>query len=138
MKIGELARRSGLAPSRIRFYEARGLIAAVPRAANGYRDYPEHTELLLALIDHAQRAGFSLAEIRGILPQDLVSWHMPQLQAALQRKLDEIVQRQELLRLQQDMLQALLLQLARHEPGESLCVGATREVLAQLCDSDSE
>ena len=30
MKIGELARRTGLAPSRIRFYEASGLIAAPP------------------------------------------------------------------------------------------------------------
>jgi len=38
MKIGELAERTGLAPSKIRFYEAHGLIAPVQRRANGYRD----------------------------------------------------------------------------------------------------
>ncbi|MEN0105958.1 MAG: MerR family DNA-binding transcriptional regulator, partial [Pseudomonas sp.] len=41
MKIGELAQRTNLAPSRIRFYEASGLIAA-QRHANGYRHYPTH------------------------------------------------------------------------------------------------
>lgn len=39
MKIGELARRTGLAASRIRFYEEAGLLV-VQRQANGYRDYP--------------------------------------------------------------------------------------------------
>lgn len=39
MKIGELAKRSGLTASRIRFYEAAGLITAVERQSNGYRDY---------------------------------------------------------------------------------------------------
>ena len=47
MKIGELARRTGLAPSRIRFYEASGLIAA-QRQSNGYRDYPAEAEQTLA------------------------------------------------------------------------------------------
>ncbi|MDR7057946.1 DNA-binding transcriptional MerR regulator [Pseudomonas koreensis] len=35
MRIGELAKISGLTPSRIRFYEARGLICSVARTANG-------------------------------------------------------------------------------------------------------
>ena len=38
MKIGELARRSGLAASTIRFYESKGLLKAVSRQSNGYRD----------------------------------------------------------------------------------------------------
>jgi len=38
MKIGELARRSRLTASRIRFYEAKGLLNAVSRKANGYRE----------------------------------------------------------------------------------------------------
>lgn len=58
MKIGELARRTGLAASRIRFYEEAGLLV-VQRQANGYRDYPEQAVLLLELITGAQRAGFS-------------------------------------------------------------------------------
>ncbi|EPA93921.1 HTH-type transcriptional regulator CueR [compost metagenome] len=44
MRIGELAKISGLAPSRIRFYEASGLIKSVARKANGYRDYAPDTE----------------------------------------------------------------------------------------------
>lgn len=35
MKIGELAQKTGLAPSRIRFYERIGLLKTVTRKANG-------------------------------------------------------------------------------------------------------
>jgi DNA-binding transcriptional MerR regulator len=38
MRIGELAKRSGLTASRIRFYEAKGLVS-VTRRTNGYRAY---------------------------------------------------------------------------------------------------
>lgn len=37
MKIGELAKRSGIAASAIRYYEQAGLLPAVARAGNGYR-----------------------------------------------------------------------------------------------------
>lgn len=67
MKIGELARRSGLTASRIRFYEASGLIAA-QRLGNGYRDYPEQALAVLELIACGQQAGFSLEEMRHLLP----------------------------------------------------------------------
>ncbi len=69
MKIGELAQRTQLAPSRIRYYEASGLIAA-QRHANGYRHYPAHTVSTLEIILNAQRAGFSLEEIRRFLPDN--------------------------------------------------------------------
>ncbi|HLS46334.1 MAG TPA: MerR family DNA-binding transcriptional regulator, partial [Ornithinicoccus sp.] len=36
MKIGDVARRTGVAPRLIRYYEQQGLLAA-DRAANGYR-----------------------------------------------------------------------------------------------------
>ena len=41
MKIGELARRTGLTASRIRFYESLGLLPMVDRMPNGYRHYPK-------------------------------------------------------------------------------------------------
>ena len=63
MKIGELARRTGLSASRIRFYEASGLIAA-RRLGNGYRDYPEQVVRALEIITCGQQAGFSLEEMR--------------------------------------------------------------------------
>jgi len=62
MRIGELARRTGLSASRIRFYEASGLIAA-RRLGNGYRDYPEQAVRALEIITCGQQAGFSLEEM---------------------------------------------------------------------------
>jgi DNA-binding transcriptional MerR regulator len=69
MKIGELAQQTGLAPSKIRFYEAEGLIGTVDRSLGGYRQYPARTKKVLELIMLAQQAGFSLAEIRKLVGQ---------------------------------------------------------------------
>lgn len=63
MRIGEVAKRTGLSASRIRFYEARGLLPKTRRAANGYRDYPESVLEALSFIERAQALGFSLREI---------------------------------------------------------------------------
>jgi DNA-binding transcriptional MerR regulator len=74
LDIGEVAHRSGLAPSALRFYERKGLIAAVAR--NGLRRaYEPETLERLALIACARDAGFTLAEIAGFLratPSDSV------------------------------------------------------------------
>ncbi|MBI7973019.1 MerR family DNA-binding transcriptional regulator, partial [Pseudomonas aeruginosa] len=58
MKIGELAKLTGLATSRIRFYEASGLIRS-QRKANGYRDYAADTVWILELVTGAPGAGVS-------------------------------------------------------------------------------
>jgi DNA-binding transcriptional MerR regulator len=71
MRIGELAQRSGLTASRIRFYETSGLIDAVERNANGYREYTAEAVVTLDIITEAQKAGFSLQEIRSLLPTKL-------------------------------------------------------------------
>ena len=68
MQIGKLAKRAGLSVSRIRFYEARGLLPKVPRQANGYRSYGEDAVAVLHFVDQAQRLGFSLAEIGEATP----------------------------------------------------------------------
>jgi MerR family copper efflux transcriptional regulator len=67
MRIGELAAASGLSTKTIRFYVQRGLLPPPPRTSSGYRDYPPETTNRLAFIRHAQSAGLTLAEIRGIL-----------------------------------------------------------------------
>ena len=69
MRIGELARRVNVSTSRIRFYEARGLLAKAERGGNGYRVYPENAVEILRLIDEAQDLGFSLGEIKAGLAQ---------------------------------------------------------------------
>jgi DNA-binding transcriptional MerR regulator len=90
MKIGELAKISGLAPSRIRFYEASGLIKSVGRKANGYRDYAPETEWILQIITGAQSAGFSLEEIRQLLPVNAQDWQHEEMLVGLKRKVEEI------------------------------------------------
>jgi DNA-binding transcriptional MerR regulator len=90
MRIGELAKLSGLAPSRIRFYEASGLIKSVTRKANGYRDYAPEAAGMLQLITGAQAAGFSLEEIRQLLPMNAGGWQHEALLGGLKRKVEEI------------------------------------------------
>jgi DNA-binding transcriptional MerR regulator len=69
MRIGELAKRSGLSRDTIRFYEKQGLIRSLPGRAvsNSYRDYPEEQLDQLEMIGQAQRAGFSLADVQKLM-----------------------------------------------------------------------
>jgi DNA-binding transcriptional MerR regulator len=67
MTVGQLARRLGMRPSALRFYEAQGLLLPPERTAAGYRLYPPQAEQTLRFIQRAQRLGFSLADIRGLL-----------------------------------------------------------------------
>jgi MerR family transcriptional regulator, copper efflux regulator len=62
MRIGELAGRLGIATSKIRFLEARGLIHPT-RRPSGYRDYDDSTLEMLQIILQAQSLGFTLDEI---------------------------------------------------------------------------
>jgi len=60
--IGEVARRSGVASSALRFYEQRGLISS-ERAGSGHRRYPRAVLRRIAFIVFAQRLGLTLEEI---------------------------------------------------------------------------
>ncbi len=62
LTIGEVARRSGVAASALRFYEERGLIAS-ERAGSGHRRYPRPVLRRIAFIVFAQRVGLTLDEI---------------------------------------------------------------------------
>jgi DNA-binding transcriptional MerR regulator len=66
LAIGEVAARAGMSASRIRYYEARGLLPEPDRAA-GKRRYTEDVFRRLAIIDAAQRVGFTLEQIRDLL-----------------------------------------------------------------------
>jgi MerR family transcriptional regulator, redox-sensitive transcriptional activator SoxR len=66
LTIGELAKRSGIAPSALRFYEAEGLIRA-GRNSGGQRRYPRETLRRVSFIRAAQQVGLTLAEIRAAL-----------------------------------------------------------------------
>lgn len=75
LTIGEIARRSGVAASALRFYEERGLIAS-ERAGSGHRRYPRAALRRIAFIVFAQRVGLSLEEIAAELAK-LPADHVP-------------------------------------------------------------
>jgi MerR family redox-sensitive transcriptional activator SoxR len=62
MTIGDVARRSGVAASALRFYEQRGLISS-DRAGSGHRRFPRSVLRRIAFIVFAQRVGLTLDEI---------------------------------------------------------------------------
>jgi DNA-binding transcriptional MerR regulator len=67
MKIGELAERTGIPASTIRYYEKEGLLPKAQRGANGYRVYQEYALERLDLIQLGQNLGFSLDAIRTVV-----------------------------------------------------------------------
>lgn len=131
MKIGELARRSGLTASRIRFYEASGLIAA-QRQANGYRDYPEQVVQTLGIIGCAQQAGFSLEEIRQLLPGCVqAGGSHEQLLDSLRRKVGEIEVMQQRLAQNRTQLLAIIAGI-EGKPAGMPCSENAERMLASL------
>jgi MerR family redox-sensitive transcriptional activator SoxR len=66
LSIGDVARRAGLRTSALRYYEQVGLLAAQPRAG-GRRQYDARVFNVLAVIDQAKRAGFTIAETKLLL-----------------------------------------------------------------------
>jgi DNA-binding transcriptional MerR regulator len=67
MKIGELAERTGIPASTIRYYEKENLLPKAQRGANGYRVYQDSALERLDLIQLGQKLGFSLEAIRTVL-----------------------------------------------------------------------
>ena len=93
LAIGEVAGRSGMAPSALRFYEEQGLISAT-RTSGGARRYPRAVLRRLALIRAGRNVGLSLPEIRSALdtlpadrPPTVTDW--ARLSSGWRDRLDE-------------------------------------------------
>ncbi|WP_278929862.1 MerR family transcriptional regulator [Pseudomonas qingdaonensis] len=127
MRIGELAKISGLAPSRIRFYESSGLIKSVERKANGYRDYAPDTKWVLEVITAAQAAGFSLEEIRQLMPMNASGWQHDELLSGLKQKVEEIAVLQQ--RLAHNKAQLLLVIQGIEGKSESMACAENAQML---------
>jgi MerR family redox-sensitive transcriptional activator SoxR len=92
-RIGEVARRAGIATSAIRYYEREGLIGQAERRGNA-RVYGADIFDRLALIELAKAAGFTIVEtrelVRGISRRTPPG---PRLQAMARKKLIEVEER---------------------------------------------
>lgn len=94
LAIGDVAARVGMNTSRIRYYETRGLLP-VPERTAGKRVYTEEVFRRLAIIDAAQRVGFTLEEIRDLLGSRDQPAHERLRQLALLKlpELDDLIAR---------------------------------------------
>lgn len=83
-----------MSPSRIRYYEAHGLLPEPERVA-GKRRYGEEVFRRLAIIDAAQRVGFTLGEIRDLLGarDELAHERLRQLALLKLPELDDLIAR---------------------------------------------
>ncbi|CAH1697736.1 MerR family transcriptional regulator [Hyphomicrobiales bacterium] len=133
MNIGELSKRTGLTNSRIRFYERAGLLETVDRRPNGYRTYPMEAVLVLEVITTAQKAGFSLDEIRMLLPPGLDRWDHAALIEALRRKVTDIESLETRLKQSKAQLVALIADIEA-KPDDMDCAANARRVLSRVLD----
>ncbi|MFX4313657.1 MerR family transcriptional regulator [Enterobacter sp. 63] len=131
MKIGELAKMTGITPSRIRFYEAEGLLPRPSRQGNGYRTYSEQAANLLKIIDNAQRTGFSLEQIRRFLPQPQKQWDHEGLIQSLNTRIAEIETMQKQLEENKQALLSLAASIT-NRPDEMSCDDNMQRLLRQL------
>ena len=67
MRIGEVARQTGIGIETIRFYERKGLLAEPDRRPSGFRQYDDTVVARLRFIRRAKELGFTLSEINELL-----------------------------------------------------------------------
>lgn len=108
MNISQAARESGLSSKTIRYYEQIGLVAAPPRAANGYRDYNRQSVAELRFVHRARDVGFSVDECRQLLEiQRNPRRHSAQVKSMVLEKCSQIEERVARLRDMHDTLRSL-------------------------------
>jgi MerR family redox-sensitive transcriptional activator SoxR len=103
--IGEVARRAGVRPSAIRYYESIGLLPRAPRVS-GQRRFSAEALRTLAVIRSAQWAGLDLGEIRELLSAAGGGAVSERLRAIAERKLPQVQALLERSTLVQGWLQA--------------------------------
>ena len=102
LAIGEVARRTGLSVSAVRYYDRTGLVAAAERVG-GKRRFSAQTVGRINFIRRARGAGFSLDEIRTLLDESATDWEQ-----VLREKRAELLERRHEL----DVMVAMLDEVA--------------------------
>ena len=94
MRIGELAKTTGIGIDAIRFYERHGLLPEPKRRESGYRTYAVDDVRLLQFIARAKQLGFSLQEIRELLElYNARDTDVASVKAATEKKLQDVERR---------------------------------------------
>ena len=105
MNIGELARRSGVPSTSLRYYEKAGLLPESRRTSSGYRAFQSDSLPRLAFIRAAQAVGLTLAEIREVISiRDAGAAPCAHVLELIERHRNEVRSRiRELQRLERDL-----------------------------------
>jgi MerR family transcriptional regulator, thiopeptide resistance regulator len=127
LKVGEVARRTGLTVRTLHHYDELGLVSPSARTAAGHRIYTDGDLALLQAVSSLKQLGFSLVEISGLL-RDPPSALGPILEAHLAATADRITNLQRLTH----RLEALATRLRRGAaPTLELLLEATQETTMQ-------
>jgi MerR family copper efflux transcriptional regulator len=112
MNIGELARRTGLGPRTIRYYEGIGILPKARRLPSGYRQYDSGAVEMLLLVKGLRRLGISLKDvslIQGLKRERQCESARRRIREVIVRKLEEIDRRIDELKQTREYLTGLRL-----------------------------
>ncbi len=138
-RIGELARRMGLNPKTIRYYEEAGLLPPPSRTESGYRSYSEADAAQLVFIRAAKDFGFTLGEIREILAvRDRNEPPCPYVLDLVREKLADLQARIQRLQLLSGDLEALLRDAAAIPPEVRARKGQYCHVIENRCKRERD
>jgi len=90
MRSGQLAAAAGVTVETLRYYERRGLLPSPVRSPGGHRSYGADALTLLRVVKAAQRLGFTLDEIAGLLSVGTHRGPRPGLRSAAVAKLADV------------------------------------------------
>lgn len=129
MRIGELAKATGVDVETIRFYEREGLLPPPQREANGYRRYTRTHLERLSFIRHCRALDISLTDVRRLL--DFMSRpgeDCGDINALIDAQLERVRARLQSMRALERQLEALRAQCEVHHPVEQC--GILHELVA--------
>lgn len=117
MRIGEVARQTGVNLQTVHYYERRGLLARPPRTASNYRLYTPEAIRRIRFVKRAQELGFSLSEIQELLSlRATPRSHCGQVRVRAEAKLKNIQAKIRLLRAMRRALSRLVAQCSGKGP----------------------
>ena len=124
LRVSELAARTGVAPSTVRFYERAGLLSPARRAANGYRVFDESALDELAFVSRAKGIGMSLEDIAGLVaawPASECRSLQAHLRAFLAGRIGQVHEQVAELGMFEHQLRVVLDRLSTRDPGPGRC-----------------
>ena len=132
MRIGELAEKTDVPASTIRFYEQKGLMPKAMRKPSGYRVYDQGAIERLQLIKFSQSLGFTLDELPKLmadgdgLDHDIIMQRLKEKQTEIDALLAQLTRKK-------DKMAHLIARLDTHwSGGECMPADELAEILSDV------